>query len=102
MQDTITASIKITNTGKRSGEEIVQLYVRDLVGSVTRPVKELKGFKKIKLEPGASQTVVFKITVDQLRFYTADMTYKAEPGDFWIMVGPDSERLQKKQIRLVE
>ena len=102
MRDTITASIKITNTGKRSGEEIVQLYVRDLVGSVTRPVKELKGFKKIKLEPGESQTVTFKITSDQLRFYTADMTYKAEPGDFWIMVGPDSERLQKKQIRLVE
>lgn len=100
--DTVHASIKITNTGKRAGEEIVQLYVRDLVGSVTRPVKELKGFKKIKLEPGASQTVVFNITADQLRFYSADMTFKAEPGDFWIMVGPDSERLQKKQIRLVE
>jgi beta-glucosidase len=102
VKDTIQASIKITNSGNRSGEEIVQLYVRDLVGSVTRPVKELKGFKKIKLEAGASQTVVFKITADQLRFYTADMTFSAEPGDFWIMVGPDSERLQKKQVRLVE
>jgi beta-glucosidase len=102
MTDTVQASIKITNTGKRSGEEIVQLYVRDLVGSVTRPVKELKGFQKIKLAPGESKNVVFKITADQLRFYTADMTFKAEPGVFWIMAGPDSERLQKKVVRLVE
>jgi len=102
VKDTIQASIKITNSGKRSGEEIVQLYVRDLVGSVTRPVKELKGFKRIKLEPGESQTVNFSITSEQLRFYTADMTFRAESGDFWIMVGPDSEHLQKKQVRLVE
>jgi len=101
-KDTLSASIKITNSGSRAGEEIVQLYVRDLVGSVTRPVKELKGFEKIKLEPGGSKTVTFKITADQLRFYTADMTFKAEPGTFWIMAGPDSERLQKKVVRLVE
>jgi beta-glucosidase len=101
-KDTIQASIKISNTGTRSGEEIVQLYVRDLVGSVTRPVKELKGYQKIKLEPGESKNVVFNITSDQLRFYTVDMIYKAEPGTFWIMVGPDSERLQKKVVNLVE
>ncbi len=101
-QDTVLASVKITNTGSRTGEEIVQLYVRDLVGSVTRPVKELKGFQKIKLEPGESKKVTFPITSDQLRFYTADMTFKAEPGTFWIMVGPDSERLQKKAVHLVE
>jgi len=101
-KDTIQASVKISNTGTRSGEEIVQLYVRDVVGSVTRPVKELKGYEKIKLEPGESKNVVFNITSDQLRFYTVDMIYKAEPGTFWIMVGPDSERLQKKVVNLVE
>jgi beta-glucosidase len=101
-KDTLQASVKITNTGTRSGEEIVQLYVRDLVGSVTRPVKELKGYEKIKLEPGESKNVVFNITSEQLRFYTTDMIFKAEPGNFWIMVGPDAERLQKKVVRLVE
>ncbi|HJW31686.1 MAG TPA: glycoside hydrolase family 3 C-terminal domain-containing protein, partial [Saprospiraceae bacterium] len=100
--DTITASIRITNSGSRAGEEIVQLYTRDLVGSVTRPVKELKGFRKIMLEPGASQTVTFKLTADDLRFYTASMKFEAEPGLFWIMAGPDSERLQKREIRLVK
>ena len=101
-KDTIEASVKITNTGKRSGEEIVQLYVRDLVGSVTRPVKELKGFEKIKLGVGESKNVIFKLTTKDLAFYTADMTFKAEPGVFWIMVGPDSDHLQKREIQLVE
>lgn len=98
--DTITASVKVTNTGDVEGEEIVQLYVRDLVGSVTRPVKELKGFEKIKLAPGAHKVVTFKITSADLAFHTADMTYKAEPGDFWLMVGPDSDRLQQRTITL--
>jgi beta-glucosidase len=100
--DTIVASVKITNTGSVKGEEIVQLYVRDLVGSVTRPVKELKGFEKIALAPGESKNVIFKLTSNDLAFHTADMTFKAEPGAFWIMTGPDSERLQKREIRLVE
>ena len=102
MNDTIEASVRITNSGTRPGEEIVQLYVRDLVGSVTRPVKELKEFKKIKLGVGESKNVIFKLTSKDLAFYTADMTFKTEPGDFWIMVGPDSERLQKQTIRLTE
>ena len=102
MKDTIVASIKITNTGTRPGEEIVQLYVRDLVGSVTRPVKELKGFEKIKLGVGESKNVIFKLTSKDLAFYTADMTFKAEPGVFWIMAGPDSDRLQKQVISLKE
>jgi len=101
-KDTIVATIRVTNTGKVAGEEIVQLYVRDLVGSVTRPVKELKGFEKIKLDPGASKNVIFKLTSNDLAFHTADMTFKAEPGAFWLMAGPDSERLQKKEFRLVE
>ena len=102
MTDTIVASIKIKNTGSVAGEEIVQCYVRDLVGSVTRPVKELKGFEKIKLAPGESKNVIFKLTGKDLAFHTADMTFKTEPGSFWIMAGPDSERLQKRAFNLRE
>jgi beta-glucosidase len=98
--DTITASIRITNTGNRAGEEIVQLYVRDIAGSVTRPLKELKGFSKINLAAGESKNVTFKLTSNDLRFYGADMQFKAEPGEFWIMAGPDSERLQRRTIHL--
>ncbi len=101
-QDTIQVSVNIKNIGAMAGEEIVQLYVRDLVGSVTRPVKELKGFEKVKLGVGESKNVIFKLTTKDLAFYTADMTFKAEPGVFWIMVGPDSDRLQKREIRLIE
>ena len=100
--DTIIATVNVKNTGSVAGEEIVQFYVRDLVGSVTRPLKELKRFEKIKLAPGESKKVTFKLTSKDLAFYTADMTFKAEPGAFWVMVGPDSERLQKKEIRLVQ
>jgi beta-glucosidase len=100
--DTIVASVKITNSGSRAGEEIVQLYVRDIVGSVTRPLKELKGYEKIKLKPGESKNVTFKLTAEDLAFHTADMSFKAEPGTFWVMVGPDSQRLQKKEIRLTQ
>jgi beta-glucosidase len=100
--DSITVSINVKNSGQKPGEEIVQLYTRDLVGSVTRPVKELKGFQKIKLSPGESKNVNFRLNANDLAFHTADMTYAAEPGEFWVMVGPDSERLQKKVIRLVK
>ncbi len=102
MTETIPVSVKVTNTGSRQGEEIVQLYVRDLVGSVTRPVKELKGFQKISLAPGEEKIVTFRLTAHDLAFHTADMTFKAEPGEFWIMIGPDSERLHKKVIRINE
>jgi beta-glucosidase len=100
LTETIPVSVKVTNTGSRQGEEIVQLYVRDLVGSVTRPVKELKGFQKISLAPGEEKIVTFRLTAHDLAFHTADMTFKAEPGEFWIMIGPDSQRLQKKVIRV--
>lgn len=102
MNDVISVSVKVTNTGGRTGEEIVQLYVRDLVGSVTRPVKELKGFQKIKLAPGESKNVIFRLTSKDLAFHTADMTFAAEPGDFWVMAGPDSERLQMKVLTLTK
>ncbi|HZV70022.1 MAG TPA: glycoside hydrolase family 3 N-terminal domain-containing protein [Saprospiraceae bacterium] len=102
MKETLMVSVNVTNTGDRDGEEIVQLYVRDLVGSVTRPVKELKGFEKIKLAKGEHKMVNFKLTTDDLAFYTADMKFEAEPGKFWIMVGPDSEHLQKREVTLIK
>jgi len=102
IKDSLMVAVKVTNSGAREGEEIVQLYVRDLVGSVTRPMKELKGFEKIKLAPGESKNVTFKLTANDLAFHTAEMQFEAEPGVFWIMVGPDSERLQKHEITLVK
>jgi beta-glucosidase len=86
----LQVSVKVSNTGNYDGEEVVQLYIRDKVGSVTRPVKELKGFKKIFLKKGESQTVSFTITVDDLKFYDRDMHWTYEPGDFTVFVGPDS------------
>ncbi|MDA9570105.1 glycoside hydrolase family 3 C-terminal domain-containing protein [Porticoccaceae bacterium] len=88
--ESLTASVTVTNSGKRFGEEVVQLYIQDMVGSAVRPVKELKGFKKIALKPNQSQTVSFTISVDDLAFYTRDMSFKAEAGDFDLMIGPSS------------
>lgn len=89
----ITAGVKVTNTGNRDADEVVQLYIRDLVGSVSRPVKELKGFKRIHLKAGESCNVEFSITTDLLKFYNFDLQYVAEPGEFVAMIGPDSEKL---------
>jgi beta-glucosidase len=86
----ITASATITNTGDRAGEEVVQLYVRDLVGSVTRPVQELKGFEKIMLQPGESQTVSFTLHPQDLAFTRADMSHGWEPGEFQLWIAPSS------------
>jgi beta-glucosidase len=86
----VEVSIQVTNTGKMAGHEVVQLYVRDLVGSVTRPVKELKDFRKIYLEPGAQSVVTFEITPAMLEFLTRDMQWAAEAGDFEVFVGTDS------------
>jgi len=90
-------SADVTNTGKRDGAEVVQMYIRDLVSSVTRPVKELKGFQKVTLRPGETKSVAFDITPDLLAFYDVKMKYIVEPGDFEIMVGNSSrdEDLQK-------
>jgi len=90
-----TVSIDITNTGKMTGEEIVQLYIHDRISSVTRPVKELKGFQKITLNPGETKTVSFTITDDLLKFWDKDMHYLVEPGDFDIMIGSNSDQWQK-------
>lgn len=86
----LTASATITNTGKLAGEEVVQFYVRDLVGSVTRPVQELKGFEKISLAPGESRTVSFTLKPEDLAFTRADMSHGWEPGDFQLWIAPVS------------
>lgn len=92
--ESLTASVTVTNSGERFGEEVVQLYIQDMVGSVVRPVKELKGFEKIALKPGQSQEVIFTISSDDLAFYTRDMSFKAEAGDFRLFIGTSSEDLQ--------
>lgn len=86
----LTASVKLTNTGKREATETVQLYIRDLVGTVSRPVRELKGFERVTLKPGESRTVTFDITPDMLKFYNFDLVYGNEPGDFDVYIGPNS------------
>ncbi len=88
--DVLEVSIDVTNTGDRFGEEIVQLYVRDLVGSMVRPVRELKGFDKISLEPGERKTVVIKVPIKNFGFHNQKMKYVVEPGKFMLYVGPDS------------
>jgi len=87
-------SVNVSNTGSYDGEEVVQLYIRDKVGSVTRPVKELKGFKKIFLKKGESQTVTFSISVEDLKFYDKDMRWTYEPGAFTVFVGTNSRDAQ--------
>src|SRR5690606_10224729 len=87
---TLKASVTVTNTGSYDGKEVVQLYIRDVVGSVTRPVKELKGFQKIELKAGESKTVTFTITPEDLKFYNYDLKHVWEPGEFVIMIGGNS------------
>lgn len=96
----ITAAVTVTNTGERDGAEVVQLYLRDLVGSITRPVMELKGFEKIFLRAGESQTVSFQITPDLLRFYDYNLNHVAEPGDFDVMIGGGSQTVKTVRLTL--
>jgi len=96
----ITASVTVTNTGKRSGAEVVQLYIRDLVGSISRPVKELKGFEKIILSPGESKTVSFKITPELLKFYNSQLEHVWEPGEFKLMIGGSSSDTKNIEFTL--
>ncbi len=86
----LTVSVDVTNNGKTDGEEVVQLYVQDKVGSITRPVKELKGFSRTPLKAGETATVTFNLPISDLAFYGYDMTYGVEPGDFKLWVGPNS------------
>lgn len=95
---TLTASVTLTNTGKYDGAEVVQLYIHDVVGSTTRPVKELKGFQKILLKAGESKTISFTITPEDLKFYNYDLKYDWEPGEFEIMVGGNSRDVKKGKV----
>lgn len=98
----ITAAVRVTNTGSRPGTETVQLYLRDLVGSVARPVRSLKGFRKVTLPPGESADVAFTIREDMLRFWNIDMDYVSEPGAFEVYIGADSTTDNKAQFTLVK
>jgi beta-glucosidase len=88
---TVMISLEVKNTGSVKGDEVVQLYIHDLIASVTRPVKELKGFKRIELEPGQKQKVQFELAADLLAFYDRDIKLVVEPGEFEVMIGSSSE-----------
>lgn len=96
----IKASVNVTNTGNREGREIVQFYIRDIQGSVARPIKELKHFESVTLAPGETKTIEFTVTPDDLKFYNYNLDFVAEPGEFQIMVGPDSRNLQSLPFTL--
>ena len=99
--ESITASATITNTGKVAGEEIVQLYIRDKVGSRTRPVRQLRGFKRVLLAPGESQTVEFKLTEKDLAYWDNKFGFKAEPGDFTVWIAPNSADGSSAEFELI-
>ncbi len=96
----ITASVTLSNTGKYDGKEVVQLYTRDLVGSITRPVKELKGFQKVSLKAGESKTITFTISESDLKFYNSDLKFVAEPGDFQVFIGSNSRDVKTAPFSL--
>lgn len=97
-EQTIQASVTVTNSGNYDGAEVVQLYIRDMVGSITRPVKELKGFQKVMLKKGESKKVTFDISPENLKFYNGDLKYDWEAGDFDIMIGTNSEEVKHSKI----
>lgn len=100
--DTLHLSVTVTNKSKHDGEEVIQLYIRDRVGSVTRPVKELKGFQKVMIKAGASATITFDLTEHDLRFYRADMSWGSEPGRFDVLIGGDSMNGKMTQFELTD
>ena len=97
---TLTLTVNVKNTGKYDADEVVQLYIRDVVASISRPVKELKGFERISLKAGESRDVNFTIDVDMLKFYNSDLQFVAEPGDFEVMVGGNSRDVQSLKFSL--
>ena len=96
----IKASVTVTNTGNCEGTEVVQLYIRDMVGSIARPVQELKGFERISLKPGESRNVTFNINAELLKFYNSDLKYVCEPGEFEVMVGTNCRDVQRQKFTL--
>src|SRR6187401_1993273 len=95
---TLTASVTVTNTGSKDGKEVIQLYMRDVIGTNSRPVKELKGFQKIELKTGESKTVSFTITTADLKYYNTDLKYDWEPGEFHIMIGGNSKDVKLAKV----
>jgi beta-glucosidase len=87
----LTASVEVANVGRRTGDEVVQLYIRDVAASMSRPVKELKGFQRVTLQPGEKRRIEFVLTREQLGFWNREMRFVVEPGEFKVMVGPNSE-----------
>ena len=100
--DDVQVSVDVRNTGARAGDEVVQLYIRDRVSSVTRPVQELRGFQRVTLQPGESRTVTFALTPRALQFWNAEMRRVVEPGEFEIHVGPNSVNLQTAVLTVTE
>ncbi len=98
--ETLIVSVTVQNTGATDGEEVAQLYIRDMVGSISRPVQELKGFQKIMLKKGESKTLTFRLAPDDLKFYNNDLKFVAEPGDFQVMVGGNSRDVQMVPFKL--
>lgn len=101
-EGSINASVTLSNTGSYDGEEVVQLYIQDVASSVTRPVKELKNFKKIFLKAGEKQTIRFTVSEDDLKFYDAGMKYAAEPGDFKLFIGTNSRDVKESTFTLTK
>jgi beta-glucosidase len=99
---TLTVSVPVTNNSNVAGKEIVQLYIRDVVGSTTRPVKELKNFEKVLIQPGETKTVTFTIKPEDLKFYNYDLKFDWESGDFDVMVGPNSKEVQVTRVNWVK
>lgn len=98
--DTLTVEVNVTNTGKRPGDEVAQLYIQDEVASVTRPAKQLHGFRRIHLEPGETQTVTFRLAFEDLAFYDQEMRWVVEPGFFKVLVGGNSVEVQEARFEV--
>lgn len=101
-EDKITVSVDVTNSGNYDGKEVVQLYIRDVVGSVTRPVKELKGFQKVMINKGETKNISFTISVEDLKFYNSNLDFVAEPGEFHVYIGTDSSTEMMKTFELTK
>lgn len=91
IEESVTVSVEVTNTGKVNGEEVLQMYINDNLSSYTRPVKELKGYKRVSLKPGETKTVSLTINAESLAMYDKDYNFVVEPGDFTIMTGNSSD-----------
>ncbi|MFG6150529.1 glycoside hydrolase family 3 N-terminal domain-containing protein [Halobacillus sp. B23F22_1] len=100
--ETLTITTRITNSGEKAGEEVVQLYVRDTAGEVVRPMKELKNFERVSLYPGEEKVVIFTLKEEDLRYYHSNLEYKSDPGHFEVLVGPNSKQTSSSAFQLVK